>query len=225
MEFNVDTKKIKKLVLEKDNNTTIVYEFKDGFITATTLLRDSVSMTNEHQTKQLSDSEMIDRVKKSEFMNELSRAKKKYKLSKEIDDSFPEKDDSGNIKDPAKKTSDESIGIIKEIIKKDIDGTLDEIARHNLYRIDGNIKNALEFSDKDGNEYDVSKCQANLRTIEDKIISIIRKNKGQINGDNNKELNEVLDDYKLYCEKRDKLSDDIWNTKKEYGWEKVKKNQ
>ena len=207
MEFSIDTKKIKKLSVDKGDGVTINYEFSDGLITAVTLIDDAVKAPEECG-KVLSDTEMIDKVKNSEFMDELVKARKKYKLSKEIDESFPNEDDFGHPKNPTKKTSDESLGMIKEIIKKDLDGTLDEIARRKLNN--GAILLNYDYSDDDGKQYELDKCKLTIHTIEDKLLSIIRSSDGTMNEDVKKKFDEVLDDYKTYCDKRKELSDEIW---------------
>lgn len=94
---------------------------------------------------------------------------------------------------------------INKIIELDKNGRLDEIAKDALKysHIDNVIKDGLEFDEK---MYDVWKCQSSIHNIEDKILSILRKH----NGEHSKELTDALDDYSNYCEKRDKLEDEIW---------------
>ena len=206
MELKIDDKKIRELIVEKDENTLIKYKLNDGMIVDTVVY----DIDAKKDANVLSDSEMIDRVKKSEFMDELNKARRKYKISKEISDTFPEKDDDGNVKTPGMKTSDESLDIIKEIIDKDKDGTLDEIARRNTMKVEPVIKN-MDYDDYNGKEFDLGKCNESIRKIEEKIMNMIRNSEGTSITES-KVFNDVLDDYRDYCTKRNKLSDEVWNS-------------
>ena len=210
MNINLDDKRIKKIIYELSDSSVVAYNFRNGELWCVQTLKDAEEDISQ---KPLTDTEMINAVKNSEFMNELNKAREKYKLSKEIDETFPEKDDSGNIKDPAKKTSDESIGIIKEIIKKDMDGTLDDIIKRKFSTLDYKLKEiGRDDSDK---QYELDKCNMNIHTIENKLLDILRKCNGNMDEVNEKKFNEVLDDYSNYCNKRKELSDEVWNIKTE----------
>ena len=210
MNINLDDKRIKKIIYELSDSSVVAYNFRNGELWCVQTLKDAEEDISQ---KPLTDTEMINAVKNSEFMNELNKAREKYKLSKEIDETFPEKDDSGNIKDPAKKTSDESIGIIKEIIKKDMDGNLDDIIKRKFSTLDYKLKEiGRDDSDK---QYELDKCNMNIHTIENKLLDILRKCNGNMDEVNEKKFNEVLDDYSNYCNKRKELSDEVWKIKTE----------
>ena len=205
MDFKIDDKKIRELVVEKDENTLIKYKLNDGMIVDTVVYNASA----KKKANVLSDSEMIDKIKKSEFMDELIKAKKN-KINKEISDASTEKGGDDKIKPTSMKVSDEDLEIIKGIISKDKDGTLDEIARRNTRKVEPVIKD-MNYDDYNGKEFDLGKCNESIRKIEEKIMSMIRNSEGT-NITESKAFNDMLDDYKDYCAKRKTLEEEIWNS-------------
>lgn len=205
MDFKIDDKKIRELVVEKDENTLIKYKLNDGMIVDTVVYNASA----KKKANVLSDSEMIDKIKKSEFMDELIKAKKN-KINKEISDASTEKGGDDKIKPTSMKVSDEDLEIIKGIISKDKDGTLDEIARRNVMKVEPVIKD-MNYDDYNGKEFDLGKCNKSIRKIEEKIMNMIRNSEGT-NITESKAFNDVLDDYKDYCAKRKILDEEVWNS-------------
>jgi hypothetical protein len=153
----------------------------------------------------LSDKEMIDAVKKSEFMNEVNAARKRFKIGKEIVDGFPEKDDiyRENQKRSEDKCSDESLKVAQEIIKMDKEGKLDEIAVNSRPILDEKIKTAVKEYNSDLS-YDSDICANSIRNIEDKVLIALRKG-------NKDELEKLMDDYKFYNERKKTIDNKIWN--------------
>jgi len=154
---------------------------------------------------------MIEAVKNSDFMDELKAAKNRYKLAKEIAEDFPEKDETPTKLGykPNKNYSDESIDIIKKIIKLDEDGTLDEIAQKVRTKIDNVISLPSQV---EGQEYDIEMdtCQRSIDRIKNDIIkSIENTDLNDIN--NNKNFCEMVDMYKNYLNKKKELSDKKWD--------------
>lgn len=203
MNINLDEKRVKKIIYELNDGSIVAYAFRNGELWSTETLED---VEENNSQKALTDSEMIDRIKQSHFMEELNKAKVKYKLSKEIDETFPEKDDEGNAKQPTRKTSDESIGIINEIIEKDKEGVLDKIAKMKRNYISNNLCLNRDYDEK---QFDLWKCEENLKKIENKLRTILRNNSGDIR--DNKEFLDTVADYDLYKKKQTELSDEIWN--------------
>lgn len=203
MNINLDDKRIKKIIYELSDSSVVAYNFRNGELWCVQTLKDAEEDISQ---KPLTDTEMINKIRESEFMDELNKARAKYKLSKEIDETFPEKDDEGNIKQPVRKTSDESIGIINGIIEKDKEGILDEIARNKRDFISSKL--CLE-REEDENQYDLWKCENNLNTIEKKIRHILRNNHGDIR--DNKDFLDTVADYDFYRKKQTELSDKLWN--------------
>ena len=172
MDIKLDDKRIREIVYQLEDGRVVRYNFKDGEINYIQLVNEgAIEKAKEIPT----DSEMIDKIRKSEFMNELEDARKRFKISKAIADTFPDKDDDGNIKTPNRKYSDESLDIAREIIKMDNDGRLDEILKRHGTKAIGDIIKRLEipFVDSELSD-DSSACQRNMRTIEEKILSRLR---------------------------------------------------
>ena len=155
--------------------------------------------------KPLSDNEMIEAVKKSEFMDELKAARKRFKIGKEIVDGFPEKDDiyRENTKRSEDKCSDESLKVAQEIIKMDKEGKLDEIAANSRPILDEKIKTVVKEYNSDLS-YDSDVCSNSIRNIEGKVLVALR------NG-NKEELEKLMDNYKFYNERKKTIDNKIWN--------------
>ena len=157
----------------------------------------------------LSDSEMIEKLKNSEFMNELEEAKKRFKLGKEIADSFPDKDDDGNTKQADRKYSDESLKVAKEIIKMDKEGKLDEIIkRRGSGNIDKYIVQELESPFTSELDYDASACSKNMNLIEQKLLTRLRMTDNDVTKDESFE--KLLENYNFYKTKKKEIDDKIW---------------
>ena len=137
----------------------------------------------------LSDNEMIEAVKKSEFMNELKAARKRFKIDKEIVNGFPEKDDTyrESTKRSEDKCSEESLKVAQEIIKMDKEGKLDEIAAVKRGLIDKPLKTAGK-EDNNDLSYESDICDNSIRKIENKVIIALR------NG-NKEEHEKLMDNY------------------------------
>ena len=153
----------------------------------------------------LSDNEMIEAVKKSEFMNELKAARKRFKIDKEIVNGFPEKDDTyrESTKRSEDNCSDESLKVTQEIIKMDKDGRLDEIAANSRPILDEKIKTVVKEYNSDLS-YDSDVCANSIRSIEDKALVAFRKG-------NKDELEKLIDNYKFYKERKNTIDNKIWN--------------
>ena len=170
------------------------------------ILKKKYGFTDKDE-KLLSDKEMIEAVKKSEFMDELNAARKRFKIGKEIVDGFPEKDDiyRENPKRSEDKCSDESLKVAQEIIKMDKEGKLDEIAANSRPILDEKIKTVVKEYNSDLS-YDSNVCANSIRSIEDKVLVALR------NG-NKEELEKLMDDYKFYKERKNTIDNKIWNEK------------
>jgi hypothetical protein len=155
--------------------------------------------------KKLTDSEMIEAVKKSEFMDELNAAKKRFKIGKEIVDGFPEKDDvyRENPKRSEDKCSDESLKVAQEIIKMDKEGKLDVIAANSRPILDEKIKTMVKEVNNDLS-YDSDVCADSIRKIENKVLIALRKG-------NKDELEKLIDNYNFYKEKKQIIDDKLWD--------------
>lgn len=168
------------------------------------ILKKKYGITDKDK-KLLSDKEMIDAVKKSEFMSELNAARKRFKIGKEIVDGFPEKDDiyKESPKRSEDKCSDESIKVAKEIIKMDKEGKLDEIAAAKRGLIDKPLKTAVK-EDNNDLSYESDICGNSIRKIENNVLIALR------NG-NKEELEKLMDNYKFYNERKKTIDNKIWN--------------
>ena len=167
------------------------------------ILKKKYGITDKDE-KPLSDKEMIEAVKKSEFMNEVNAARKRFKIGKEIVDGFPEKDDvyRENPKRSEDKCSDESLKVAQEIIKMDKEGKLDEIAINSRPLLDEKIKTMIKEVNNDLS-YDSDVCADSIRKIENKVLIALR------NG-NKDELEKLIDNYKFYKEKKQIIDDKLW---------------
>ena len=205
MNINLDDKKIKEIVYQLEDGSVVRYNFKDGEINCIQFVTEKPT---ERYTEMPTDSEMIDRLRKSDFMGELEDARKKFKLSKEIVDSFPDKDDSGKPKTPNKKYSDESLSIAKEIIKMDKEGKLDELLKRNGTKtIEDIIKRLKEPLFDSELSDDSSACQKNMDSIEQKILRKLRVSDNPIDDD---EFKKFVEDYNFYKTKKKKIDDELW---------------
>jgi hypothetical protein len=168
------------------------------------ILKKKYGITDKDE-KPLSDKEMIEAVKKSEFMDELNAARKRFKIDKEIVKDFPEKDDAyrESTKRSEDKCSDESLKVAQEIIKMDKEGKLDEIAANSRPILDEKIKTVVKEYNSDLS-YDSDVCANSIRNIEDKVLVALR------NG-NKDELEKLMDDYKFYNERKKTIDNKIWN--------------
>ena len=168
------------------------------------ILKKKYGITDKDE-KPLSDKEMIEAVKKSEFMDELNAAKKRFKIGKEIVDGFPEKDDiyRENPKRSEDKCSEESLKVAQEIIKMDKEGKLDEIAAVKRGLIDKPLKTAVK-EDNNDLSYESDICDNSIRKIENKVLIALR------NG-NKEELEKLMDNYKFYNERKKTIDNKIWN--------------
>lgn len=155
--------------------------------------------------KPLSDKEMIEAVKKSEFMNEVNAARKRFKIDKEIVKDFPENDDvyRENQKRSEDKCSDESLKVAQEIIKMDKEGKLDKIAANSRPILDEKIKTMVKEVNNDLS-YDSDVCADSIRKIENKVLIALRKG-------NKDELEKLIDNYKFYKEKKKIIDDKLWD--------------
>jgi hypothetical protein len=208
MDIKLDDKRIKEIVYQLEDGRVVRYNFKDGEINYIQLVNEGVI----EKTKEIpTDSEMIDKIRKCEFMNELEDARKRFKISKAIADTFPDKDDDGNIKTPNRKYSDESLSIAKEIIKMDKEGKLDEILKRHGTKTIGDIIKRLEEPLVDSELSDDSAaCQKNLDTIERKLLARLRMDGEDTANDD--EFKKLLDNYNFYKSKKKEIDDKLWKT-------------
>ena len=208
MDIKLNDKRIREIVYQLEDGRVVRYNFKDGEINYIQLVNEEVI----EKTKEIpTDTEMIDKIRKSEFMNELEDARKRFKISKAIADTFPDKDGDGNIKTPNRKYSDESLDIAREIIKMDNDGRLDEILKRHGTKTIGDIIKRLEEPLVDSELSDDSAaCQKNMRTIEEKILSRLRMDGDDTTNDD--ELKELVENYRFYKNKKKEIDDKLWKT-------------
>ena len=211
MNINLDDNKIVKIVYRQDDTRVLEFNYKDGALVSVTTSFSPKAVEKEPKPNVMSDEEMIEAVKNSDFMDELKAAKNRYKLAKEIAEDFPEKDETPTKlgHKPNKNYSDESIDIIKKIIKLDEDGTLDEIAQ----KVRAKIDNVISLP----SQVEGQKCDIDMGTCErslDRINNDIMKTIEGINLNDAKEsrrFSEMVDMYKNYLDKKKELSDKKWN--------------
>jgi hypothetical protein len=184
-----------------DDAKEIIEMDKDGKLDE--ILKKKYGFTKKDE-KPLSDKEMIEAVKKSEFMNEVNAARKRFKIDKEIVKDFPENDDvyRENQKRSEDKCSDESLKVAQEIIKMDKEGKLDKIAANSRPILDEKIKTMVKEVNNDLS-YDSDVCADSIRKIENKVLIALR------NG-NKDELEKLIDNYKFYKEKKQIIDDKLW---------------
>lgn len=229
MDIKLDDKRVRQIVYQLEDGTEVAYNFANGELLSVQTVSDESKetptdreMINKAEKLNLarfknriknmmSDSEMIEKIRNSEFMDELEDARKRFKISKAIADTFPDKDDNGNIKRPNMKYSDESLEIAKEIIKMDKDGRLDEILkRHGTKTIDDVIKRLEEPLVDSELSDDSAACQRNMRTIEEKILSRLRMDGDDTTNDD--ELKKLVENYRFYKSKKREIDDKLWST-------------
>ena len=210
MNVNLDDKRIMKIIYQLEDGSVVAYSFKNGELWTMQTLSDYYERKDVNETP--TDREMIERIRTSEFMNELEDARKRFKLSKEIADTFPDKEIDGTMKPQDRKYSDESLDVVKEIIKMDRDGRLDEILKRcHAKGIDKFIREETESPLRDSELSDDSTaCQKNMNTIEAKILTRLRMNDNDATKDES--FNKLLEDYNFYKTKKKEIDDKIWES-------------
>lgn len=209
MDIKLDDKRIRQIVYQLEDGREVAYNFANGELLSVQIVVDESDYRKESNNR-LSDSEMIEKIRNSEFMDELEDARKRFKISKAIADTFPDKDGDGNIKTPNRKYSDESLSIAKEIIKMDKEGKLDEILKRHGTKTIGDIIKRLEcpFIDSELSD-DSDACQKNMDTIEQKILVRLRMDGDDTTNDN--ELKELVGNYRFYKNKKKEIDDKLWS--------------
>lgn len=202
MNINLDEKRIRKIIYTLEDGTVVAYNFKNGDIWCV----QEFGKIDKGCKTALTDQEMIESIRNSKFMDELEDARKRFKISNEIAETFPQKDEDSGQEKVNRKYSDESFKTTSELIKMDKEGKLDEILRKTHKNIDKYIKHDTELED----EYDAHECGRNIRNIEEKILTRLRNTD---NIENDKEFNNLIDGYKFYKSKKKELDDKIWNEK------------
>ena len=95
MNINLDEKRIRKIIYTLEDGTVVAYNLKNGDIWC---VQELGKIDKDWKTA-LTDQEMIDSIRNSKFMDELEDARKRFKISNEIAETFPQKDkDSGQEK-------------------------------------------------------------------------------------------------------------------------------
>jgi len=211
MNINLDDNKIVKVVYRLDDSRVVDFNYKDGTLQSVTTSFSPKAEVEKPKPDVMSDEEMIEAVKKSDFMDELKAAKKRYKLAKEIAEDFPQTDETQTrLGDKKKKDfSDESVDIIKQIIKLDENGTLDEIAKKNIGKIDKVINTPYQI---EGQAYDIDMdvCERNIQKVKDEIM----KSLNNVNLEDTSDRQKLLDAIKAYQEymvKKNYILNEKWN--------------
>jgi hypothetical protein len=211
MNITLDDKRIKKIVYELEDGNLVTYNLKNGELYGMYISSNNSEGDEKPEKPGLTDSEMIEKIKNSEFMDELEDARKRFKIDKAIADTFPDKDEQDNKKRPENKYSDESLEVAKQIIKMDKDGKLDEILKRykNESILDKYVREDIDspLSDSDLS-YDLSACQKNMNTIESKIVSRLRREDFDATKDD--EFQKLLENYNFYKTKKKEIDDKIW---------------
>ena len=199
MNINLDEKRIRKIIYTLEDGNIVAYNFRNGEIWCT---QDFGKIPfNDDSKSAISDTEMIDTLKNSTFMDELDAARKRFKVAKEIGNEFPQEDEVFGSKNPKKKYSDESLEAAKKIIKMDENGELDEIIRRK-----NNIDKYIIQDTESEEQYDSFECAKNIGNIEHKILRRLR-NSEDIENDN--EFNKLIENYKFYKTKKKELDNKI----------------
>jgi len=205
MVFNLDEKRITTIFYKLENGDKIVYQLENGEIVCAEKIKDGETYKKKKDAKPLTDSEMIEAVRKSSFMDELASAKKRFKIGKEIVKDFSKTDTVFNKKD--KRTEDEcseeSFKIAQEIIKMDREGKLDNILARKRGLIDRPLKTAIKRENNPLSQ-DSSTCCKNIKTIEEKILDSLRV------GDREK-LEKLIEDYNFYRGKKEEIDNKLWD--------------
>lgn len=211
MNITLDDKRVKKIVYELEDGNLVTYNFKNGELYGMYISSNNSEGDEKSEKAGLTDSEMIERIKKSEFMDELEGARKRFKIDKAIADTFPDKDEQDNKKRPENKYSDESLEVAKQIIKMDKDGKLDEILKryNNGNILDKYVRENVESPLSDSELSDDSfACQKNMDFIESKLVSRLRREDFDATKDD--EFQKLLENYNFYKTKKKEIDDKIW---------------
>ena len=189
--LNLDDKRIKKIVYQLEDGRVVAYNFKNGEINYIQLVEES--------NDTITDREMIDKIRKSDFMDELEAAKRRFKIDKAIADTFPEENpENGNVKPIDRRYSIESANAARKIMKLDEDGTLDKIAKSNRCKIEDKFMPS-KYSEL---EMDSSECWGNMEKIQRKINEEVRRTGGEVDSD---KISKLFADYSFYNKKRDEI--------------------
>ena len=208
MNIDLNNKKIEKIIYRVNNYSTLVFNFKDGELSSVATNDSPKCKKNVDDNKHvLSDREMIEAVRKSEFMDKLNDAKNKLKkISNELES-------KKEIEQPTKiKLSSKALEIAHKIIEMDKEGKLDELVKNHFDEIDEKLSS--DFT-KDEREMDINVCNKSIGKIEDEFLNTLRKSKNEDDETIINELKELLSSYKQYDTERSELENYMWNEKSE----------
>lgn len=208
MNIDLNNKKIEKIIYRVNNYSTLVFNFKDGELSSVTTNYSPKCKKNVDDNKHvLSDREMIEAVRKSEFMDKLNDAKNKLKKISNEFESKKEIEQPTNIK-----LSSKALEIAHKIIEMDKEGKLDELVKNHFDEIDEKL--SPDFA-KDEREMDINVCNKSIGKIEDEFLNTLRKSKNEDDETIINELKELLSSYKQYDAERSELENYMWNEKSE----------
>lgn len=197
MNIKLSDQKLVKVVYQLNDETILGFNYNDGELT-------SVTTSNTTNCNVLTDHEMIEKIKSSNFMDELNDAKTKYKIAKEIFDKIKEKYEDKEPNRNEKQISQKSLSLARKLIKMDEDGILDEIAKKHC----GKISNSLNFDyDKDAKQMDIWTCKKSIDKIKKDVINMLSTLKKD---DDSNKFWDVVETYQDYLSKEKNLSDELW---------------
>ena len=198
MNINLDDKKIVKVVYRADDSRIIEFNYNDGNLVSVNT--NEFCNKCECEKKVMSDSEMIDAVKKSSFMDKLQDAKEK---SKSLKNKPVLDEDKNEEKDMS--TAQEAI---RKIIKMDQEGVLDEIAKRSGV-VNKCVLNLPNPEDEE-RDMDKKKCKQSIATLNHEIFKLINNLPVEELKDN-KDFFDKIENYKYYVVKMDELTDNAFS--------------
>lgn len=220
MNINLDEKKIKNIVYLTRNGRPVNLVLKNGELVdvtdiplkystdrerENTLIKDTLDASREKKWKEygklkktLSDREMIEAVKNSEFMDELKKVKD-FNFNKEL-----KKAVSKEV------PKEENVLVSKKLIELDKDGTLNKIAKEHNEEIGKKLNESRELHDTE-TQYDIDVCTKSMIEIEKKALDIIRNSEYD---EKKGLLDELMMEYEKYNKIQNDLRDKLWETQK-----------
>ena len=194
MDIVLDNKRIKSIVYELENGNTVTYAFNNGELIDITSCSRKVECGKLKNT--LSDREMMEAVKNSEFMDELKKVKEfdfKKELSKATSNETPK---------------EENVLVSKKLIELDKDGTLNKIAKEHNEEIGKKLKESRELHETE-TQCDLDTCMKSIKAIEQDILKVVRSS--DCDDAKKDKFEKLIQEYNSYTKNKTELIDKIWD--------------
>ena len=207
MEFKIELKDIEQLSIEKGRIITnkkgkkIEYIINNDVITEVNPY-DEARIAEEKINKLLGSDDGVKRINTIIQMTKNKPVNSKYHYDYNLNAN------KENVESPTPKTD---VDMVNGIISLEKVGVLDEIAAKNRDKIAKTIYGINDEKDSDGKQIDITICYKSIDKLKDEIISMLPN----LENNGNNEFWDKVNTYKEYFNKRNQLSDELFNERVE----------